>query len=91
MHHSSEQKSNVWLGDVWKAVAVLRSDPKIDIITGDFDMGMALIKIRKSSYPNILYNIAAHSIINELNYKFLNENRQELLLLHTFNDIVNWL
>ena len=92
VHYQSDLVNmKCWLGDVWKAVVALRSDPSIDIVTGDFDMGMALIKIRKSSYPLVFNTYAAHSLINELTYRFLDENRRDLLLLHTFADVVKWL
>ena len=43
-----------WNGTVWKAVAHLRTDPELDLVVGDFDWGLALVRKAPNSRPLVL-------------------------------------
>lgn len=89
---------NLWTGDVWKAIVLLRLDEKLDIVVGDFDMGIALVKKRNNQFQynqefidSLLLLPNPSEIITELKYNLLQNNRAVLLQLRTIKEIKEWL
>lgn len=42
---------SAWTGDVWKAIFLLRGRADIDVATGRFDWGVAVLRVRPNSAP----------------------------------------
>jgi len=88
----------LWTGDVWKAIVILRLNTNLEVIVGDFDMGLAIVRVRPNRIPlsdillkPILDIYPLKEIVHQLPYTYLNENRKELLLLSTVADIEKWI
>jgi hypothetical protein len=70
----------LWTGDCWKSFAILRSTRKdLEMFVIDTDFGVGIIK------RGIQQTI---SIPSELNYEYLDLNRQELLNLRSVKDFL---
>lgn len=89
---------NLWTGDVWKAIVILKLYDYLDIIVGDFDMGIAIVKFRNNTsryheeFINYLTSLPnPGEIINDLQYSLLQNNRATLLQLKTMDEIKKWL
>ncbi|MBD3407213.1 MAG: hypothetical protein GF411_13925 [Candidatus Lokiarchaeota archaeon] len=68
----------MWSGNVWEAVAILRSTrPDLSMYTIDEDTGMCIIK---RDHQNVI------DIPDILDYEFLDEHRQSVLNLITFDE-----
>lgn len=79
-----ERASNVWHGDVWKAILQLQSEnPNIEIFTVDTDEGCAVI--RKGHQE--LYTTNPNNE-DRYTYKFFNKHRKEILNLITPEDFL---
>lgn len=75
-----ERASDVWHGDVWKAILKLRTERyDLNIKTVDTDEGCAVIQIGKSSILNM-------EPIFE--YQFLEKNRKEILNLISVDEFI---
>jgi hypothetical protein len=78
--------TNLWYGDVWKAIVYNRQNKNIDISVGDFDFGCGVIKIRENSdIINICNNI------NELKYEEFDKNRKKWLRILKYEDLLKWI
>ena len=99
LHMDSPDLSlNIWTGDVWKAMVLLKLEPHIDMITGDFDHGVGFIRKRKnkSSLPPALVEyllslVNPLNVISQLSFDMLAQNRIEILSLRTVADVKSWL
>lgn len=75
-----ERASDVWHGDVWKAILKLRTERSdLNIKTVDTDEGCAVIQMGKSSILNM-------EPIFE--YQFLEKNRKEILNLISVDEFI---
>lgn len=71
----------IWTGTVWKAIALLRiSDPNVNICVVDTDHGIGIIRPGNQK----LFNAK----VEDFDYKFLNDNRKELLNLVSEKEFV---
>lgn len=77
-----------WNGDVWRAVVALRTRPDLDVITGDFDQGCAIVR-RASSTVTAVLPVLLLSL--GLEYSDLRQHRRFLLDLRTFPAVLSWL
>lgn len=76
-----ERASNVWHGDVWKAILKLRvENPEVSIYTVDTDEGCSIIKKQKSE----LFKVEIND--NIYNYDFFDKNRKDILNLISIRD-----
>eukprot|EP00736_Rhodelphis_marinus_P013221 Rmarinus@m.16851 len=78
-----------WNGDVWRAVVFLRTLPDIDVIVGDFDYGLAVLRVRTNTAP--LQSLPTHSPPINVEWADFDRNRREWLRLSTFDEIIVWL
>jgi hypothetical protein len=74
-----------WNGDVWKAVAQLRTRLELDIAVGDFDQGCGVIKRRSNTSP-----LHGKWTIDDVTYAQLANQRVEILRLLTLPDLLAW-
>lgn len=73
-----ERASNVWHGDVWKAILKLRTEhPDIEIYTIDADEGCAIIKKGTQKLFQIPEGVDGYT------FDFFDKNRKEILNLIT--------
>jgi hypothetical protein len=79
--------TKVWNGDCWKAYVVLRSYPNIDIVCGNFDEGIGVIRVRTNSS---LLNLTDKTIDN-LTWNDLDTNRTEWLRLMESEELLKWI
>jgi hypothetical protein len=75
-----------WNGDVWRAVVHLRQRADLDIATGDFDEGCAVIVVREST--DLLDEVPPYT---ELTYLDLVEHRKRWLRLMPFQELWTWI
>jgi phage tail protein X len=100
-HHSSQQqpdmsKSDIfgWCGDVWKAIVALRLQEGLEIVVGDFNNGVGLIRRRRNLHklPMEWEDRLLYDPISVLDYdEHLIENREILLRLMSIQDVRDWL
>jgi Methyltransferase domain len=69
---------NIWNGDVWKAIVHIRKNhPELTAFVLDTDHGLGFVyKKNRAELPEVFKSISS---INDLNYEFLDKNRNELL------------
>jgi hypothetical protein len=51
MQQARIRRTKAWTGDVWKAVAELRTDPDLDVAVADADWGLGVVVPRPNSDP----------------------------------------
>ncbi|MCB0324281.1 MAG: class I SAM-dependent methyltransferase [Bdellovibrionales bacterium] len=85
-HQAPEPVEFIWNGDVWKALVALRTDPQLDIVTGDFDYGVGVIRRRPNSDPIVLPRPYL-----QLSWQELEQHRQEWLRLCLSEEVKAWL
>lgn len=74
-----------WNGDVWKSFVKQRSNPNLDMATGNFDHGCGIIRVRKNSQPLAPVKEGLY------NWHDLVRNRPEWMRLMNFNDLLKWI
>jgi hypothetical protein len=69
---------NIWNGDVWKTIVDIRKNhPELTAFVLNTDHGLGFVfKKNRTELPEVFKSIAS---INELDYEFLDKNRNELL------------
>lgn len=80
------RQTKLWNGDVWKALVHFRQDPELDIVVGDMDHGLGVIRRRRNTSP---IRISKH--FSKLTWKDLVKNRQAWLRLRTAEQLKAWL
>jgi len=75
-----------WNGNVWKAIALLRTLPDIDVCVGDFDWGLGIVRRRPNSNPLI-----GISSLEQIDWRLYEARQAELLNIKDFKGIHDWL
>lgn len=86
IHQVRKAKAKTWNGDVWKGLVHYRQDPYLDIVVGNFDFGMGIIRQRLNPDP-----IRLPRPYMELRWSDLIANRQRWLKLSNAEQIAHWL
>ncbi len=73
-------------GTVWRAFVHLRTDPNLDIICGNYDHGIGII--RRGTNTNMLNDIAN---MDDLCYEDLITNIEKWLNLRSWQEVKNWI
>jgi len=77
-------------GTTWRAFCGFRDKPELDMVTGDFDFGMGLVRRgRPGRVMNPLFTLPAH--YTKLTYEQLQQNRDEWMLVKTAEETIEWL
>lgn len=78
-----------WTGDVWKAIAVYRTQIDYDIATFDGDRGCAIILLRPTTTRLVRSGEVNRKTI--FTWDFFLTNREEILRPMTFQQIKEWI
>mmetsp|Transcript_86695 Transcript_86695/g.167925 ORF Transcript_86695/g.167925 Transcript_86695/m.167925 type:complete len:432 (+) Transcript_86695:37-1332(+) len=78
-----------WNGDTWRAVARLRSDADLDVVTADIDHGCALVR-RRNERRESQVSTAAPILPNDLDWAGFEKNRNSWLGLMAASDVLKW-
>ena len=87
-------KGSIWNGDVWKAVVALRLDKGLEIVVGDFDHGVALIRRRPNKHRLSQFweqKFLKMKNFDDFIYEDLAQNRHQLLRLMPIQEVRDWL
>ena len=85
-----------WNGDTWRAILPLRLRDDLDIVIGDFDNGVGVLRKRKnthrlqSEYEELL-KLSSHDPLQAFTYEFFDMHRLQLHRLLSFKDLQAWL
>jgi hypothetical protein len=98
-----EVNVGVWTGDVWRAIVLLKLEEDLELVTGDFDMGVAVLRRRKfpqvappaaPSLPLVSAVLALpdpSALVRSLGYGLLAADRKGVLSLVTAAELREWL
>jgi hypothetical protein len=92
----------VWNGDCWKVALALRLLPELDIVIGDFDHGVGILRKKPNSSPlpkewaeriqsHMAANPSPETFLNALSFEEFHENREALHRLMTIAEVRVWL
>ena len=85
----------LWTGDVWKVAVALRNENGFEMVVGDFDHGVGLIRKTPNEYklPNHLQSklVAAGNPLLAFEYNEFNEYRETMIRLKSFFEVQVWL
>ncbi len=82
-HQTQEVLVPTWNGDCWKSFVKMRCVDGIDAITGDFDYGCGVLKVRANGQKISVTE-------EELTWPNLVTNRQSWLRLVSFQEVIGW-
>mmetsp|Transcript_15467 Transcript_15467/g.47888 ORF Transcript_15467/g.47888 Transcript_15467/m.47888 type:complete len:301 (-) Transcript_15467:65-967(-) len=75
-----------WNGTVWKAVAALRADPTLDVIVGDFDWGLGIVRAAPNTRLLVL-----HVPFAEIPWEDYERGWRDILRPSTMAEVDRWL
>ncbi|GMH48129.1 hypothetical protein TL16_g00224 [Triparma laevis f. inornata] len=78
-----------WNGDVYKAIVELGSNPNVDVATGYFDEGCAVVIDRPRSKERLL--VPREGAAEVLSYEVFDRNRKEFLNLLDWEELMYWI
>jgi hypothetical protein len=83
----------IWNGDVFKAVIASRLFDGVEIVVGDFDHGVGIMRRRRNHHPlpSHWVNRILHNPLDSLTFNDLAVNRDTLLRLMTIQEVRDWL
>ena len=93
MQSIDDSKYHLWTGDVWRTVVLLRAYEDIDMVVGDFDYGVGVLKRRPNGQmlPVELKDKIVTNRLNAFTYEEFDSLRDVLLRLVTLQELKNWL
>lgn len=80
-----ERKDGGASGTVWRAFVHLRTDPNLEVVCGNYDHGVGLVRF--GSNPSRLENVPA---MDDLTYGDLEKNLKEWLDPRSWEEIQSW-
>ena len=86
--------TGLWNGDTWRAAVALRLQDGLEVVIGDFDHGVGVIrrKLNRHRLPvEWEHKLLAKNPIDALSWEDLDQNREVLHRLVTLNELKNWL
>ena len=87
--------TNHWNGDTWRATLPLRLRDDVEIVIGDFDSGVAVIRKRRNThrlqgqYEEML--LMSPDPLQAFTYEYFDKHRLHLHRLLSFKDLQTWL
>lgn len=92
----------IWNGDCWKAAIAIRLLDDIEIVVGDFDQGVGILRRKPNQHPlprewanklleYMSMNTDSNSFLNGISFTEFRENREVLYRLMTVAEIRYWL
>ena len=95
---SWREGTNHWNGDTWRATLPLRLRDDLEIVIGDFDSGVGVIRKRKNTHrlqreyeEMLLLSSHSHDPLQAFTYEFFDKHRMQLHRLLSFKDLQAWL
>ena len=87
------QLHKIWLGDVWKAIVALRAQDYIEIVVGDFDLGVGIMRRRLNTHrlPMALETRVLDDALEAFTYDEFDHHRNTLFRLKSFDELKLWL
>jgi hypothetical protein len=94
--------SLVWNGDCWKVAIALQLIQELELVVGDFDQGVGILRKRPNQHPlpkewsdrilsHMTENSTPNSFLEALSFSEFHENREVLFRLMTVAEIRSWL
>ena len=84
---------NLWLGDTWKVAVALRAQDYLDIVIGDFDLGVGVLRRRlnENRIPIDMEDKILHNALEGFTYEEFDRHRDTLLRLRSFTELKQWI
>jgi hypothetical protein len=91
-----------WNGDCWKVAIALQLIQELELVVGDFDQGVGILRKRPNQHPlpkewsdrilsHMTENSTPNSFLEALSFSEFHENREVLFRLMTVAEIRSWL